>query len=109
MIILNTNLEQTISVIPKSYDDNNSYELYFQEEVTKYQNIPEILSMDLVKDLLVINFYQNGFLASGLFFNFYILNNTTNKIVYKDRVFCTNNDNQNYTFPNIDNNSYITI
>jgi hypothetical protein len=57
-----------------------------------------------------------SFLVQDNFYNLKVYFENTTDVIYKDRIFCTNQstaiysiNNLEYTLPNIDNNDYITI
>lgn len=55
-----------------------------------------------------------SFLTENNFYNLKVYFQNTNEIIYKDRIFCTNQtdytiNNNSYVLPTINNNSYITI
>jgi hypothetical protein len=117
MIVLNTLIEQEIFIIPNMYNDNINLSIDFIDETTKivYNVSPFLISSN--KDILQIVFNNLTFLKNDTFYNLSVFNtNMQNKIIYKDRVFCTTQNINNfsindgaYTFPNIDDNAYITI
>ena len=117
MIILNTDTEQSFSIIPIIQSDIDLNDIYatFKNETTK-----QIISKDLfrsnVKDVLVCVIEDLDFLTENNFYELTIKFTNTQQIIYKDRVFCTDQtissysiNNGQYITPTIDNNSYITI
>lgn len=116
MIILNTSASQTIKIIPKLNNSNVNYDylkLEFTNETTKTKYVKDWNDWYFENDILNVRF-PNNFLVENTFYNLRIY--VYAQTIYKDRVFCTNQiqgsysiNNGAYTFPNIDNNAYITI
>lgn len=118
MIVLNTNLSQTFPIIPTRITDgtNHPINLYFTDEVTKELFIKQSLTRVENYDTLIVGSPNLDFLEENKFYNLVAQFGTTNEIIYKDRVFCTNQpiatysiNKDKYTLPTIDNNDYITI
>jgi len=117
MIILNTTTDQYISIIPTQISSaGNEIILEFINETTKEIFLKLASTLTTTND--ITSFYCEGlnFLKENTFFNLRCYFNVSNVVIYKDRVFVTNqiksqysiNDGQYRTTP-IDNNNYITI
>jgi hypothetical protein len=120
MIILTTNTSQTFPTIPTRVVDEEDMDIWlsFTNETTKdvYYLFSSVryLSMDIL--YLGCSEDELDFLKENTFYNLVVYFIGTNEIIYKDRVFCTNQPKAEFTInegeyilPNIDNNSYITI
>lgn len=116
MIILTTEIQQAFTVIPKS----NSWSILsiqFQEETTKALHTVDAETIVFIKDVLWIVASNLVFLKQNEFYNLRMfVDDDSQEVFYKDRVFCTNQpessysiNNGQYTTPAIDNNNYITI
>ena len=118
MIIVNTNIVQTFPIIPiRQFNEyENDIIVEVTNETTKQVYTRLITYRDNIKDLYYIGADNFDFLIENTFFTLKVYFADILEVIYKDRMFCTNQDtdaftiNENqYTLPNIDNNSYITI
>lgn len=118
MIVLTTDYEQTFAIIPtrQSDEDNNIIFMYFTDETTKevYNIGANIRYTD--KDKLFIGADDFTFFKENTFYNLKVYFENTNEVIYKDRIFCTNQSKETFTIndgeyilPTINNNTYITI
>lgn len=116
MIILTTQIEQAFTVIPKS-STWSVLTIKFEEETTKASHTIDAETIVFIKDVLWIVANNLVFLKQNEFYNLKIfVDDDSQEVFYKDRVFCTNQsqdtysiNNAQYLTPTIDNNSYITI
>jgi hypothetical protein len=115
MIILTTDTEQTFPIIPIRETDINISDIYgsFTNETTKEVFILDFQLGNSIKDVLYLESNLFNFLIENTFYTLKVYFVLTNEIIYKDRVFCTNQpkssysiNNGDYTLPNIDNNYY---
>ena len=121
MIILTTSADQTFPIISKRFfnPNNEDASLLIEDETTK-----TIFSYNLFAKVSTVNDITNIelnltniLLKENTFYIFTIaLGENADEIIYKDRVFVTNQaqssysiNNGQYTSPSIDNNNYITI
>jgi hypothetical protein len=113
MIILTTDTEQTFSIIP----NGSSFEILnaeFKNETTQVVYTFIEVNFNYSKDLVNLIFTDFDYFEENNFYTLKIHNgDNINGIIYKDRVFCTNQpkssysiNNGDYTLPNIDNNFY---
>ena len=121
MIILTTSPNQTFAIIPKRFFDSTAEDAYLlvENETTKDIFLYSLFTkVSIVKDIAYVNLnLTNVLLQENTFYIFTIaLGEELDEIVYKDRVFVTNQsqstysiNNSQYTSTSIDNNSYITI
>ena len=118
MIILTTSASQTFPIIPISQTDlsGNSISLEFTNETTKEVTTKTATTRTSVNDIYTIGSTDLSFLKENTFYVLKAYFNVSNVIIYKDRVFVTNQsqssysiNNGQYTSTSIDNNSYITI
>lgn len=119
MKYINTQEDQTVSIIPRKtiLPDLVGYELFCQikDETTKQVYTIKIDTINFVSNYFEVIITGMDFLKENTFYEITFSDNV-NEIVYKDRMYCTNqnvndfsiNDNQ-FILPNIDNNYYITI
>jgi len=118
MIILTTDTDQLFATIPTRQVDEYANDRYmkFTNETTKEVSIKEVINFLSYGDVFIIGTDNFDFLSENIFYELEVYFGNTFEVIYRDRVFCTNqetneftiNENQ-YTLPNIDNNSYITI
>jgi hypothetical protein len=117
MIILTTAGLQTFPTIMIDRDTLSIVPLFmeFTNETTKEVVVRVVTTRVITNDILYIGSADFSFLRENIFYNLKVYL-TTSAIVYKDRVFCTNQsqssysiNNGQYVTPTIDNNSYITI
>ena len=119
MIILSTAIEQTFSIIPKRFfnPDNEDASLLIEDETTKNVFLYNLFGkVSTVNDITNIRLnLTNVLLKENTFYIFTIaLGENADEIIYKDIVFCTNQNNytindNSYVLPTINNNDYITI
>lgn len=118
MIILTTELNQSFPIIPIQEVDLDNNDLYFimTDETTQNSYTRQITFRSSQSDIYYIGITDFDFLKENTFYNIKVMFTNTNQIIYKDRVFCTNQPKETYTIndgvytlPNIDNNNYITI
>jgi len=118
MIILTTSASQTFPIIPISQTDSsaNSIILEFTNETTKEVTLKTVTTRVSVNDVYYVTNTALSFLKENTFYVLKVYFNVTNIIIYKDRVFVTNQsqgsysiNNSQYVTPTINNNSYITI
>jgi hypothetical protein len=119
MIVLTTAEAQWIYIIPTRQFDEDLNDIYVDiiDETTKqeYINIP--ISTFAIGDLFQIDFMTLDFLKENTFYNIKVYFGATNEVIYKDRMFCTDQplygtfsiNNGEYILPTINNNTYITI
>lgn len=117
MIILTTSGLQSFPIIAINRDALSVIPIFmeFENETTKEIVVRVVTSRVIANDILTIGSADFSFLRENIFYNLKVYL-TTNAIVYKDRVFCTNQSQSSYsinsgqyTTPAIDNNNYITI
>jgi hypothetical protein len=118
MIILTTSASQTFPIIPISQIDltGNSIRLEFTNETTKEIITKTATTRTSTNDIYTVGSTDLSFLKENTFYVLKAYFNLTNVVIYKDRVFVTNQsqssysiNNGQYTSTSIDNNSYITI
>jgi hypothetical protein len=118
MIILTTSASQTFPIIPITQTDTsgNSIILEFTNETTKEVTTKTVTTRASVNDVYYVTNTALSFLKENTFYVLKVYFNVTNVIIYKDRVFVTNQSQSSYTInnsqyvtPTINNNSYITI
>lgn len=118
MIILSTNSTQSFPIIPIRQVDELGHTLLFTmtDETTKTVYQKTVTSRNSISDLYYIGIADFDFLKENTFYSLVVFFDVTNEIIYKDIIFCTNQNidtysinNGNYTFPSINNNGYITI
>lgn len=118
MKVLTTQVSQSFSIIPTRESDGiNDIYLEFTNEITKevYLRISTVRTS--LNDLLTIGSNNLNFLVQDNFYNLKVYFANTNEVIYKDRIFCTNQSISIYsinkdiysTTTSIDNNDYITI
>ena len=116
-ILTTSSSAQTIKVIPREYITSGTLSLRnYTTNVDKYYSI----SPSTVDDDLVFTVTFSPVLQEGLYYDF-TLKNSSSKIIYKDKIFCTdqtiNQANNNYytvnsgvyTTENSFDDDYITI
>lgn len=115
MIILTTSANQTFPIIPISQTDliGNSIRLEFTNETTKEVVTKTATTRTSINDIYYLSSNDLSFLKENTFYVLKAYFNVSGVIIYKDRVFCTNQpkssysiNNGDYTLPNIDNNFY---
>jgi hypothetical protein len=120
MIILTTESSQTFPTIPIRVIDEDDMDIYlsFTNETTKevfdiFSGV-RYLSMDIL--YLGSSTDELDFLKENTFYTLKVYFIGTNEIIYKDRVFVTNQpkdsysiNNGEYIAPQLTDNSYITI
>jgi hypothetical protein len=118
MIILTTSASQTFPIIPIQQVDlsGNSIALEFTNETTKEVITKTATTRTSTNDIYYLGSTDLSFLKENVFYVLKAYFNVSGVVIYKDRVFVTNQpqssysiNNGQYTTPNIDNNSYITI
>lgn len=118
MRMITTEPDQLLSIIPtrESDEDNNTIFMNFTDETTKEVYDVESITKLSYNDYLLIGSDAFDFFKENTFYNLKVYFENTNEVIYKDRLFCTNQpketysiNNGEYTLPNIDNNDYITI
>lgn len=118
MIIVDTTQEKTFAIIPtrQTDEDDNAIFVEIINETTKEPYTRLITSRQNIKDIYYIGANDFDFFVENTFFTIKVYFENTLEVIYKDRIFCTNqepdeytiNENQ-YNLPNINNNTYITI
>ena len=118
MKYITTSPQQQISIIPrKTILPQGEYEIYcyIKDETTKQIYSVSIKDIYFESDLFYITLDGMEFLKENIFYEVRF-SDSINKIVYKDRYFCTDQDKNTYSvnagaynLPDIDNNYYITI
>jgi len=115
MIILTTSANQTFPIIPISQTDliGNSIRLEFTNETTKEVVTKTATTRTSINDIYYLSSNDLSFLKENTFYVLKAYFNVSGVIIYKDRVFVTNQpknsysiNNGDYTLPNIDNNFY---
>jgi hypothetical protein len=118
MIIFTTSATQTFPIIPIQQIDSlgNTISLEFTNETTKEVITRVATTRASISDVYYLTNTNLSFLKEN---NFYVLKvyfTGSGVVIYRDRVFCTNQtkssysiNNGQYLTPTIDNNSYITI
>jgi len=115
MIILTTSANQTFPIIPISQTDliGNSIRLEFTNETTKEVVTKTATTRTSINDIYYLSSNDLSFLKQNTFYVLKAYFNVSGVIIYKDRVFVTNQpknsysiNNGDYTLPNIDNNYY---
>lgn len=118
MIILTTSANQVFPIIPISQVDlaGNSIRLEFTNETTKEVVTKTATSRTSTNDIYYLGSNDLSFLKEEHFYNLKVFFNVSGVVIYKDRVFVTNQskssysiNNGQYSTPSIDNNTYITI
>lgn len=118
MIILTTSATQTFPIIPISQTDlsANTIALEFTNETTKEVTTKTATTRTSVNDIYYVTNTTLSFLKENTFYVLKAYFNVSGVVIYKDRVFVTNQsqssysiNNGQYTSPSIDNNNYITI
>lgn len=119
MIYLNTNPEQTISIIPRKTlfpigtTEELEYLLYNEttKEIINSNGIIDIYAESDIFQITIDDFQ----LTENTFYEFTLMGNLS-KILYKDRIFCTNQAINDFTInegayisAQTNNNNYITI
>ena len=118
MIIVDTTQEKTFAIIPtrQTDEDDNAIFVEIINETTKQPYTRLIKSRQNIKDIYYIGANDFDFFVENTFFTIKVYFENTLEVIYKDRIFCTNqepdeytiNENQ-YNLPNINNNTFITI
>ena len=119
MIILSPSLDEPIYIIANGDIEDPLATLMFEytNETTKTFHTKSADSVFYQNDLLVATVITSNFLKENTFYNLKVYNTfALEQTFYKDRIFCTSQpqssysiNNGEYTTPNIDNNSYITL
>jgi len=118
MIILTTSATQTFPIIPISQTDisGNDIRLEFTNETTKNVTTKTATTRTSVNDIYTLGSTDLSFLKENTFYVLKVYFNVSGVVIYKDRIFVTNQtqgsysiNNGQYTTPSIDNNNYITI
>jgi hypothetical protein len=118
MILLTTSANQTISIIPTEQVDlsGNTIALEFTNETTKEVITRTATTRTSVNDIYYVSNNNLSFLKEDTYYVLKVYFNVSGVVIYKDKVFVTNQsvstftiNNGEYTLPNINNNSYITI
>jgi hypothetical protein len=118
MTILTTSASQTFPIIPINQVDvsGNTITLEFTNETTKAVTTRLATTRASVNDIYYITNTTLSFLQENTFYVLRVYFTASGVVIYKDRVFCTNQtqstysiNNGQYVTPTIDNNSYITI
>jgi len=118
MIILTTSASQTFPIIPIQQVDlsANNIILEFTNETTKVVTTRTVTTRASVNDIYYVTNTTLSFLQENTFYVLKAYFNVSNVVIYKDRVFVTNQsqstysiNNSQYTSTSIDNNNYITI
>jgi len=115
MIVLTTQLNQNLEIIPTKQSDTALNTIYFEfkDETTQIVYNRLVTYQSTLNDLFIIGSDNLDFLIENNFYTLTVMFSVTNEVIYKDRIFCTNQTvkeysiNQNeYFLPNIDNNFY---
>lgn len=118
MIVLTTSATQTFPIIPTAQVDvsGNTIRLEFTNETTKEVITKTATTRASINDIYYLTNNDLSFLKEETFYVLRVYFNVSNVVIYKDRVFVTNQakstysiNNNDYDLPTIDNNSYITI
>ena len=118
MIILTTSATQSFPIIPISQFDpfGDTIILEFTNETTKEVTARTVTTQLSVNDIYYVRNTNLSFLKENIFYVLKVYFEGSGIIIYKDRVFVTNQaqssysiNNGQYTSPSIDNNNYITI
>ena len=118
MTILNTSASQTFPIIPINQIDSvgNTISLEFTNETTKEVTTRVATTRASISDIYYLTNTNLSFLQENIFYVLKVYFTGSGVVIYKDRVFCTNQtqssysiNNGQYLTPTIDNNSYITI
>jgi hypothetical protein len=118
MTILNTSATQTFPIIPINQIDSvgNTISLEFTNETTKEVITRVATTRASISDIYYLTNTNLSFLQENIFYVLKVYFTGSGVVIYKDRVFCTNQtqssysiNNGQYLTPTIDNNSYITI
>jgi len=116
-ILTTSSSAQTIKVIPREYISSGTLTI---RDDTSNTSKNYSISATTVNDDLVFNVTFSPVLAEGLYYDM-VLKNSSSKIIYKDKIFCTdqtiNQANNNYytvnsgvyTTENSYDDDYITI
>lgn len=115
MIVLTTATAQNFEIIPTKQSDIGLNTIYFtfKDETTQIVYNRIVTYESALNDLFIIGSNNLDFLIENNFYELTVMFSVTNEVIYKDRIFCTNQTvkeysiNQNeYFLPNIDNNFY---
>ena len=118
MTILTTNSTQSFPIIPIRQVDELGHSLLvtMTDETTKTVYQRTVANRSSVNDLYYIGFTDLDFLVENTFYSLVVFFDVTNEIIYKDLIFCTNQNidlfsinNGEYILPSINNNGYITV
>lgn len=118
MIILTTSASQTFPIIPIQQTDSLGHSIYmeFTNETTKEVVTKIVTSRTSTNDIYYIGSTDLSFLKEGYFYVLKVYFDVSGTVIYKDRVFATNQskstysiNNGSYTTTTIDNNNYITV
>ena len=118
MTILTTSATQTFPIIPINQIDSvgNTISLEFTNETTKEVTTRVATTRASISDIYYLTNTNLSFLQENIFYVLKVYFTGSGVVIYKDRVFCTNQtqssysiNNGQYLTPTIDNNSYITI
>ena len=118
MTILTTSASQTFPIIPINQVDQsgNTITLEFTNETTKAVTTRVVTTRQSINDIYYLTNTNLSFLQENTFYVLKAYFTGSGVVIYRDRVFCTNQtqgsysiNNGQYLLPTIDNNSYITI
>lgn len=118
MTILTTSASQTFPIIPINQVDQsgNTITLEFTNETTKAVTTRVVTTRQSINDIYYLTNTNLSFLQENTFYVLKAYFTGSGVVIYRDRVFCTNQaqgtysiNNGQYLVPTIDNNSYITI
>ena len=110
--------DSLISFIPKFNFNGAVLQFQFTNETTKEVTTREPYLLQYSNDIVIASVIMDDFIEPETFYNLKIvLRDALEETLYKDRLYWTSNqsidsysiNNGDYTTPNIDNNSYITI
>lgn len=110
--------DSVISFIPKFNFNDAVLQFQFTNETTKEVTTREPYLLQYQNDIVIASVIMDDFIEPETFYNLKIvLRDALEETLYKDKLFWTSNqsidsysiNNGDYTTPNIDNNSYITI
>ena len=116
MTVINTDLIQEFPIIPIHQTDLENSEMYmtFTNETTKEVFLREAVYRSSLNDIYYIGGENFSFQKENTFYSFVVT--LAGSIVYKDRIFCTNQPLETYSINKdqynsveTNNNGYITI
>jgi hypothetical protein len=116
MIYLTTSSSATITIIP-TIDLIGKGDIYMKLKDCITKEIYSLLvSVTRVGDTTTLYTNQLDFQIQDRFYEMSVIINSNSEVVYKDKVFCTNKNLNNftinqgeYTLPNVGDNSYIVL